>query len=132
MAGPRMMTFPLAIDVLGRVAFEEDPLQQLQNKVRMLVATHLGERVMQPRYGTNLNAYVFGFNDAAEEAAIQTEITNAMAQYLPEVTVLDVTTQSTDDSTLVVALDYSVPTTSSSDPTVFQAVIEIGGTVVGS
>lgn len=132
MAGPRMMAVPFAIDALGRVAFTEDPVEQVTEKVRMILDTRFGERCMRPRYGADLGAFVFGYNDDAEVTMLQTEINTALGQWLPNVTVLDVRTLSTEDSTLAVEVNYSIPTTSSSDPTVYTAVINIGGTVVGA
>lgn len=132
MAGPRMMSVPFAIDPLGRVAYTEDPVEQTRNKVRMLVSTRLYERLMMPRYGVDLQAFLFDMNDDESSGAIQVEIESALAQWLPSVSVVGVTVLSTDNSTLAINLDYSVPTTTSSDPTVYSAVIEVGGTVVGA
>lgn len=131
MAGPRMMAVPFAIDALGRVAFTEDPIEQVTEKVKMVVDTRYGERCMRPRYGADLDPFVFGFNDDAAVTLLQSEITSALGQWLPVVTVTDVRTLAHDDSTLSIAVDYSIPTTLSSDPTVYTAVIEVGGTVVG-
>jgi uncharacterized protein len=132
MAGPRMMAVPFAIDALGRVAFTEDPIEQITEKVRMVVGTRFGERCMRPRYGADLDPFIFGFNDDVAVTMVQTEITNALGQWLPSVTVTDVRTMSTDDSALAIAVDYTIPTTSSSDPTVYTAIIEVGGTVVAA
>lgn len=132
MAGPRMMVVPPAIDALGRFAFTTDPIQQMQDKVKMIVATKVGERIMRPRYGVDLAAYLFGFSDSAEDAMLQTDITNALGQWLPAVTVLDATSQTNDDGILTVKVNYTIPTTSSTDPTIYTAVIEVGGTVVGA
>lgn len=131
MAGPRMMAVPFAIDSLGRVAFTEDPIQQVTDKVTMVVRTSYGERCMRPRYGADLASFIFGYNDDTELTMLQTEISTALSQWLPTVSVLDVRMLSNDDSTLAIAVDYSIPTTSSSDPTVYTAVINVGGTVVG-
>lgn len=131
MAGPRMMAVPFAIDALGRVAFTEDPVEQITEKVRMVVNARYGERCMRPRYGADIDPFLFGFNDDVALTMLQTEITTALSQWLPSVTVDEVRTLSNDDSTMVILVDYTIPTTSSADPTVFTAVIEVGGTVVG-
>jgi uncharacterized protein len=126
-----MAMVPFGIDALGRVAFTDDPIEQITEKVRMVVSTRYGERCMRPRYGADLDPFIFGYNDDTAATMLQTEITNALGQWLPVITVIDVRSLSHDDSTLSIAVDYSIPTTSSSDPTVYTAVVEVGGTVVG-
>ena len=133
MAAPRAMAFPFGIDALGRVAFTEDPTEQTRDQVRMVLGTRLNTRVMSARYGTDMQAYVFGHDDEIAHSQLQHEVEQALATWMPQVEVVDVTQQSVDqEGVIAVRVDYSLPNSTPQDSTVYSAVIQIGGTVVAS
>lgn len=133
MAAPRTMALPFAIDTLGRVAFTEDPTQQVRDQVRTVVSTRLFERVMRPRYGVDLQAYLFGYSDNRELSQLRIEIEAALALWMPSVTVVAVVPEETSsEGVLAVRLDYTIPSTTPQDNTLYSAVIEIGGSVVSA
>jgi uncharacterized protein len=57
----------------------------LASSVKMLLITTKGERIMQPTYGTLLRKAVFEPNDGSVTATVQQEITSAIAQFEPRV-----------------------------------------------
>lgn len=61
-------------------------LQLLQSSVKMLLITVKGERVMLPTYGTNIRRMIFELNVASVEAIVQQEVSQAINQFEPRVT----------------------------------------------
>lgn len=57
----------------------------LESSVKMLLTTEIGERVMEPDYGTNLKRLLFEANIAAIEAAVRDEIVSALTRWEPRV-----------------------------------------------
>jgi len=57
----------------------------LESSVRMLLLTSVGERVMNPTYGTNLRSLIFSLDSGELESAIHTEIVSAIASFEPRV-----------------------------------------------
>ncbi len=65
----------------------DSDLAILQSNIKMLLITTKGERIMQPTYGTNLRRIIFELQVASIETIIQQEITQAINQFEPRVTI---------------------------------------------
>jgi phage baseplate assembly protein W len=61
-------------------------IQVLASSVKMLLITNKGERLMQPAYGTFLRRALFQPDTASVTSVISQEITDAVAQFEPRVT----------------------------------------------
>ena len=61
-------------------------LQLLASNIKMLLITTKGERIMTPTYGTNLRRIIFELSTISVEAILQQEISQAIAQWEPRVT----------------------------------------------
>ncbi len=68
----------------------------VKNSVRNLILTNFGERVFQPRVGSNLRALLFDPADRFTIIAIKDGIRNVLSRYEPRVD--QVTIQVTDNS----------------------------------
>lgn len=96
------------------VTDEEDIKQSLN----ILLSTSLGERVMQPKYGCNLNDYVFEGLSSSTIGYIKERVANSILYYEPRIIAekIDVTA---DDSTdllegrFTISVEYSIPGTNS-------------------
>src|SRR4249919_601475 len=96
------------------VADEEDIKQSLN----ILLSTSLGERVMQPKYGCNLNDYIFEGLSSSTIGYIKERVANSILYYEPRIIAekIDVTA---DDSTdllegrFTISVEYSIPGTNS-------------------
>lgn len=60
-------------------------LDVLRSSLKMLLLTVKGERIMLPNYGTNLRRILFEMNLASVETLVQQEISQAVAQFEPRV-----------------------------------------------
>jgi hypothetical protein len=110
--------FPPAFDrnagTVEMVADEEDIKQSLN----ILLSTSLGERVMQPKYGCNLNDYLFEGLSSSTIGYIKERVANSILYYEPRI-IADKIDVTADDSTdliegkFTISVEYSIPGTNS-------------------
>jgi len=83
--------------------------EQAQHNLRNLLLTNLGERPMQPEFGSRLLSVVFEFKD---DALIEEVINEAVEKWLPYITINEVITSvdATNQNRLNVSIDFSVAT----------------------
>ena len=84
--------------------------EQAPHNLRNLLLTNLGERPMQPEFGSRLLSVVFEFKD---DALIEEVINEAVEKWLPYITINEVITSvdATNQNRLNVSIDFSVATT---------------------
>jgi phage baseplate assembly protein W len=107
-------TFNLATGEVEMVSDEEDIRQSLH----ILLSTSLGERVMQPDYGCNLNDYIFEDLSSTMIGCIKERVANSILYYEPRIVVesIDVTSSGSVDNLegrFLIELTYSIPGTNS-------------------
>lgn len=92
--------------------------QDIRQSLNILLSTSLGERVMQPKYGCNLNDYLFEGLSSTTIGYIKERVANSILYYEPRIIAenIDVTA---DDSTdllegrFTISVEYSIPGTNS-------------------
>mgnify|MGYP006090950479 FL=1 len=84
--------------------------EQAQHNLKNLLLTNLGERPMQPEFGSRLLSVVFEFKD---DALIEKVINEAVEKWLPYITINELITSvdATNPNRLNVTIDFSVATT---------------------
>jgi uncharacterized protein len=107
-------TFNIATGSVEMVSDEDDIRQSLH----ILLSTSLGERVMQPDYGCNLNDYVFEGLSSTTIGYIKERVANAILYYEPRIVVerIDVTSAGSLNNLegrFLIDLTYSIPGTNS-------------------
>ena len=90
----------------GKFETTADPDQVWANRVTMVVASRLGERVMRSDYGVALNELIFenSLGDTPEDS-----IRTAIVRWLPNITVQSVTITKPDTSSYEIIVMYSTP-----------------------
>ncbi|MBI5550159.1 MAG: GPW/gp25 family protein [Desulfobacterales bacterium] len=103
--------FSLAQKGVVMVADEEDIRQSLQ----ILLSTALGERVMQPKYGCNLNDLLFEPLNTTVRTYIRGLVKQAILIYEPRIQLNDVAIEMLDEPSgrVDLVVDYTVRTTNS-------------------
>jgi len=106
--------FNIATGTVEMVRDEEDIRQSLY----ILLSTSLGERVMQPDYGCNLNDYVFDGLSSSTIGYIKERVANSILYYEPRIVVdkIEVTSAGSSDNlegNFLIDISYSVPGTNS-------------------
>ncbi|HKR03792.1 MAG TPA: GPW/gp25 family protein [Bacteroidia bacterium] len=92
--------------------------QDIKESLNILLSTTLGERVMQPRYGCNLNNFVFESLDASAIGYIKDMVTNAILFYEPRIITEKIEVTSADSFDIIegrftISIDYTIPGTNS-------------------
>jgi len=92
--------------------------QDINQSLNILLSTSLGERVMQPRYGCNLEDYLFEPLSASVIGYIKNLVQNAILFYEPRIVAekIDVTAPDSFDlieGRFTISIDYSIPETNS-------------------
>ena len=101
----------------GSVEMSAD-MQDIQESLQILLSTSLGERVMQPDYGCNLDDYMFDSLNNSLIGIIKHHVENSILFFEPRIIAesVDVTTaDSTDliEGRFTITVVYSIPETNS-------------------
>lgn len=110
--------FPPAFDAhTGEVEMVSE-LKDINESLQILLSTSLGERVMQPDYGCNLNDYMFEALSSDLIGIIKHHVENSILYYEPRVVAEKVTVTSAESFELVegkfiISVEYFVPKTNS-------------------
>jgi phage baseplate assembly protein W len=101
--------FPMAIDATGGVALVRRE-RELEDSMRLILATAPGERPMRPEFGCGIHDYVFAPADATTAGRIAYEVRISLERWEPRVDVVavDVTADAEDRSTLYVQITYAI------------------------
>lgn len=88
------------------VADEED----IRESLRILFSTQPGERIMLPKYGCNLNQYLFKDIDSTLKYAIIEEIKFAIIHFEPRIEVIEIDVDISNylDGYVNIKIDYRV------------------------
>lgn len=110
MAKPEVsISFPFLIDEFGNVAKTSDPSKIWSDRVRAVIATTAGERVMRSDFGTDLAKGIFDTRSVMEEK-VHTEITTAFQLHLDSLSLLGIEISFDDISNVLSAeVSYSLP-----------------------
>lgn len=111
-------SFPPAFNKeAGTVEMVSDE-QDIKQSLDILLSTSLGERVMQPKYGCNLNDYLFEDLNSSTIGYIKDRVANSILYYEPRITVekIDVTGDDSADlleGRFTITVEYIIPGTNS-------------------
>lgn len=92
--------------------------QDIRESLNILLSTSLGERVMQPRYGCDLNDYMFESLNSSVIGYIKDRVKNSILLYEPRIIAekIDVTSDGSFDlieGRFTIEVEYSIPGTNS-------------------
>lgn len=121
--------FPILPGPTGGLAWSEGD-QNVEQSLRLLLLTRLGERVMRGKFGTRLGELVFKPGSQQNLRAIEREVENALLLDEPRVELLDVVAEAdaVDPSQVTVSLSYRVRRTNTRESLVFPFYLLRGET----
>jgi phage baseplate assembly protein W len=118
---------PLAAGADGRIALArlDDSIRQ---SILLIIGTAKGERVMRPTFGCGIHELVFAPNDPTTHALLSQEIRDALIDWEPRVSVLDIQieTHAEDGNKLIITLQYRVRSTNTTFNLVYPFYLEKG------
>lgn len=105
------ISLPFRIDGYGRVATTTSTSKIWADRARTVISTAVGERLMRPEFGCRLPDDVLGTLATTPEL-IDTQISQAFANWLPDLTYKGVTYYESDvsDGEVTVDVSYAIPT----------------------
>ncbi len=105
------ISFPFEEDVKGKfLKMEKTSQRAIKSDLLHLLLTYKNQRLYLPTFGVNLRQYLFEQNDGVVHLAIQKEIESAIQEFIPNLTILEITVNKSDrnENAALVRLDYKV------------------------
>jgi phage baseplate assembly protein W len=99
--------FPLRTDATGAIALVSDR-RELEESLRLILATAYGDRPMRPEFGCGIHRFVFAPPDETTAALIAAEVRASIARWEPRVQLLGVEVTVADAATLHIRIRYAV------------------------
>jgi phage baseplate assembly protein W len=105
----RGWSYPVHADATGRIALSSDE-REIEESVRLILATAPGERPMRPEFGCALSDYVFAPADPETAGGIGAAVRAALRFWEPRIQVGDVTVslQRADEGVLLIDVGYTI------------------------
>ena len=105
----RGWAFPLRTDATGGIALVSRE-REVEEAIRLILGTSLGERPMRPEFGCRIHDYVFGLADGTTANEISAEVKRALGMWEPRIDVEDVVVSfdALDQTLLYVDVRYSL------------------------
>jgi phage baseplate assembly protein W len=92
------ITFPFIDSSEGFfLGLNTDTDSEVRSNLIHLILTPKGSRYFLPDFGTNLNKYIFELMDTTTKVSIEREIREAVAKYIPSLTINTVTVKTLED-----------------------------------
>lgn len=104
----KAISIPFRLDGFGKVAVSTTPESVWAARVRSVIGTPLGSRVMRPSFGS---AVADSLMNASLPGFIETAVRSATAQWLPDVLITDVRFEDSRerDSEISAEIVYQIP-----------------------
>lgn len=125
--------FEVALDEQGRAAAAGTAAMvanndDIQESLRILLATSRGERVMRPQYGLGLHEHVFDLSDETSLGDLRSKIEDAVLHFEPRIVVEEIyfDTSTLADGYLSVLMQYWIPAINSRSNIVFPFYFDEG------
>ncbi|WP_262697662.1 MULTISPECIES: GPW/gp25 family protein [Streptomyces] len=107
--------FPPRTDATGSIALVREE-REIEESIRLILATSPGERPMRPEFGCALGDYVFAPADAGTAGQLAYEVRLALERWEPRIEVADVAVRFDDADNGVLYIDISYAVRGSNDP----------------
>ncbi|QEO14093.1 GPW/gp25 family protein [Agromyces intestinalis] len=101
--------FPVHADATGRIALASDE-REIEESIRLILATAPGERPMRPEFGCAVHDFVFAPADASTAGAIGAAVRAALRFWEPRIDVdrVAVSLEAADDGVLLIDVGYTI------------------------
>lgn len=112
--------FPLRTDANGSIALVADE-REIEEAIRLVLATSPGERPMRPEFGCRIHEYVFAPVSASTAGALSYEVRRSLDRWEPRITVesVDVSYDADDRAVVYIDISYRINGTNSPRNLVF-------------
>jgi uncharacterized protein len=103
------IAFPLRLSASGGLAVVERE-REIEEAIRLILATAFGDRPMRPDFGCRIHDYVFASPDLETRGLIGFEVQQSLRRWEPRIDVrsVDVTQDPREPATLFIDIAYSI------------------------
>lgn len=124
----RGWSFPPSFDNQTKGVVMSEGEADIRESLQILLGTRLGERIMRPAYGTNLDRLMFDTIDTAMVATLEKDLEFAIALYESRITLsqLSVLQDRQVEGRLLIVVDYVVSKTNTRNNLVYPFYINEG------
>jgi phage baseplate assembly protein W len=108
-------SFPPEFDVAAQGVEVTEKVLDIQRSLEILLSTKVGERVMQPKYGCNMDELVFESLDTTTKTIIKEKIQTAILYFEPRIDVkkIEMNTDNELEGIIMLEIEYIVRATNS-------------------
>ncbi len=105
----RGLKFPFQVNAVGGISMSIGA-DNIEESVRLIIGTAVGERVMRPLYGCVIHEYVFHPNSASTAGLVAYYVREALQKQEPRINEVNVTVNpdGTRDNVMLVDVSYRV------------------------
>ena len=101
--------------------------EDIQNSLKVLLSTEVGERIMHPTFGCDLSKLLFEPLDTTLKAYIKNLISDAILYFEPRIKMNDVKLEAnTDEGYIQITVEYTVRSTNSRNNIVYPYYLKEG------
>ncbi|MFN3848739.1 MAG: GPW/gp25 family protein [Spirosomataceae bacterium] len=107
--------FPPTFDIISPGVGMTEGVDDIYSSLHILLTTMQGERIMQPRYGCNLEDLIFEPLDTSLKTLIIDKIETAILLYEPRIVAdkISITEQNDNEGLVEIKIDFTVKSTNS-------------------
>lgn len=100
--------FPVSTDPTGSIALAGDD-RNLEQAIRLILATAPGERPMRPEFGCGIHNFVFAPANATTAGRLSSEVKRSLARWEPRIDVqsVDVSVDQFDRGAMYISINYT-------------------------
>lgn len=111
----RGWSFPPTFNLQSKEVQMTEKVEDIEKSLHILLTTSLGERIMQPRYGCDMNDLLFESLDTGTKTIIIDRIQTAILYFEPRIkaTKIELNTQNELEGEILVEIEYIIPSTNS-------------------
>ena len=107
-------SFPLRVNRRGGISLASRE-REIEEAIRIILATAPGERPMRPDFGCGIHDYVFAPADASTAGSIAFQVTSALEMWEPRIDVAGVDVEIDDDDRGVLYINIAYTIRGSND-----------------
>ena len=121
--------FSKATNTTEMLSDEDD----IQNSLQVLLSTRIGERIMQPAYGCNMDVLLFESINESLITYVKDLVFTAIYYYEPRISPDNLTIETTDEEGMIlVNVAYTIRSTNSRQNLVFPFYLDEGNLVINN
>lgn len=123
------ISFPFTLDPFGALETTDLPSKIWTDRVLTLLSTNIGQRPILTDYGTDIMRYLFE-NENNTALGIDQAIRSAIANWLPEISVKEISISNVDsEGRIVINLTILLPDSTIKTLDVSRAIFSLDGTI---